>query len=415
MNVVTRAVTRDADRPAALAVLFWADLAFVTLVAVPNLVQYRPDLLVPFGVNVAVVVLLWRRLPWGGLPGAGPVSREHRPGGTRSARPSRFAPVGFVLAGFAFGFTGSASNHMVMVLVGVAAFGFAHGLRRAWVAVTLLTGALLTLQLALTPDRVAMALGEAWMFAVGSVFALALTSAAVEARRRRAEAERLLATVRELTIGEERARMARDMHDSIGHHLTVLKLGLENAERFRERHPDAAWAEVRDAKDLAARALAETRQWVRALRPLDLVGVTGVVALDRLARSFDGVRFAVRFDVVDDDAPAEPLDPRTELVLYRVLQEGLTNALRHSGATSVRVRLGIGEDEAALTVADDGRGWAGEPGFGLTALRDRVHEVGGRLTFPDTATGVTVCASVPVRLPDPPRSQFGRPRPVAAR
>ena len=412
MNVVARVLTGDSDRPAALAALFWLDLVAVTVVAVVNVGPRRPDLLVPLGINVAAVLVLWRYLPWSGFP-ADPPGLGSAGRGRRGAV-HRLVPTGFFFATLAFGFTGSAALHTVMILVAIAAIGFAHGLRIGWTLAGLFTAALLVAQLVLTPDRVGFAVNQAIIAATGSAFVLALTSAAVEARRRRAEAERLLDTVRELAIGEERARMARDMHDSVGHHLTVLKIGLENAERFREHRPADAWAEVRQAKELASQTLAETRQWVRALRPLDLDGVSGVAALEQLARSFDGVRFVVEFTVVGPgggapgagtvghdsgtgDVARSRFDPRTELVLYRVLQEGLTNALRHSGAATVRVGLEIGADEAVLTIADDGCGWGGEPGFGLTALDDRVREIGGRLTFPDVPTGVTIRTSVPVR------------------
>lgn len=396
MNVVTRFLTGVPDRPAALAALFWLDLALVTATAFANLHALRPDLLVPFGLNVVAVVVLWRYLPWNRLPPSDDAADSRR---LRLAH--RIVPTAFFVATLAFGLTGSASLHTVMSLVGIAAIGFAHGLRVAWTLAGLFAAGILAAQLALTPDLVGYAVNQAIVVAVGSAFALALTHAAVEARERRAEAERLLATVRELAIGEERGRMARDMHDSVGHHLTVLKIGLENAERARDRSPADAWAEVRQAKELASRALAETRQWVRALRPLDLDGVSGPAALERLVRSFDGVRFAVRFETTATAGEAGPrLDPRTELVLYRVVQEALTNALRHSGATTVRVRLDVEAGEAVLTIADDGRGWAGGQGFGLTALRDRVVEAGGSLTFPEVAAGATVRVAVPHRFPD---------------
>jgi signal transduction histidine kinase len=207
-------------------------------------------------------------------------------------------------------------------------------------------------------------------------FALGMASATLEARRRREEGDRLLARIRELTVAEERARMARDMHDSIGHYLTVIKMGLENAERFRERRPDAAWDEVRQSKQLTVQALAETRRWIRALRPLDLDDTIGSVALDRLTRSFDGSGMAIDFAV---EGAESPLDADTELTLYRVLQEGLTNVLRHSEATSVRVRLAFDDARVTLAIRDDGRGTESGPGFGLISLTERTEALGGRL------------------------------------
>ena len=79
-----------------------------------------------------------------------------------------------------------------------------------------------------------------------------------------AELERYAERVKELTVGEERARMSREMNDSLGHYLTVINVGLQNAERFREKRPEAAWAEVEEARSLTREALS------KILRKLDL-------------------------------------------------------------------------------------------------------------------------------------------------
>ncbi|MDA2808455.1 sensor histidine kinase [Nocardiopsis suaedae] len=195
-----------------------------------------------------------------------------------------------------------------------------------------------------------------------------------------AELRRYADRVKELTIAEERARMAREMHDSVGHYLTVLNIGLSNAERFRTAKPEAAWQEVADAKRLAQEALADTRRWVRALRPLQLEGKAGPEALRALSEAFSGSA-RVRF-TCDGDWP--DLGEESELVCYRVVQEGLTNAVRHSGARTIDVALECGPEGVAASVADDGHGAAGGPptdagGFGLDGLRERVEAVGGTL------------------------------------
>ncbi|MEU8379924.1 sensor histidine kinase, partial [Streptosporangium sp. NPDC048865] len=219
-----------------------------------------------------------------------------------------------------------------------------------------------------------------------SVFVLGMASSTLEARRSREETRRLLGRIRELAVAEERARMAGEMHDSIGHHLTVIKMDLENAERFRERRPDAAWDEVRQAKELTVEALADARRWVRALRPLALDGRVGSAALKRLAASFDGTGITVTFEV---EGTEHRLDADAELVLYRVLQEGLTNALRHAGALHVAVRLVFGEARTVLVVTDDGKGAGERPrrGFGLTSLTERARALGGTLTGGDSPEG----------------------------
>jgi len=224
----------------------------------------------------------------------------------------------------------------------------------------------------------------------------------VEANCRREESEALVGQlkaaheelrryserVKELTISEERARMSREMHDSLGHYLTVINLGLENARRFRDRKPDAAWDEVEEAKDLTLEALSETRRWVRAMKPLALEDKAGPEAMAALARSFEGTGMEVRFSV---DGAERELTSEAELTLYRALQEGLTNAVRHSKASRVRARLSFPGENAKLTVADDGEGApekvVEEAGFGLSALAERTKVLGGTLDAGGAAGG----------------------------
>src|SRR5918997_96114 len=227
--------------------------------------------------------------------------------------------------------------------------------------------------------------------AVLAAFAIGICAAMVEARRRREETEGLLAElasahaelgryaekVKDLTVADERARMSREMHDSLGHYLTVINVGLHNAQRFREKKPEAAWEEVEDAKALTREALSEVRRWVRAMKPLVLEEKAGPEALAALAQSFEGTGFDVRFWVegVERELPGE-----AELVLYRVLQEGLTNALKHSKAPRVTASLAFAEGGVSLTVADDGEGaldGASEKGFGLATLAERAEAMGG--------------------------------------
>jgi signal transduction histidine kinase len=243
-----------------------------------------------------------------------------------------------------------------------------------------------------------------------TVFVTGLASAVTEARRRRAETQRLLGElaaaheelrayadqVRELSIAEERARMAREMHDSVGHYLTVIQVGLTNAERFRHKRPDQAWVEVAQAKELTREALADTRRWVRAMRPLALDGRTGSQALAELARTFDGTGIEVNFQV---RGPEQPLLGDTEVVLYRVLQEGLTNVLRHAGARRAEAVLSFSRDRVSLRVGDDGHGAHDlARGFGLSSLGQRAEAAGGSLVAGNaSAGGFELLADLPVR------------------
>jgi signal transduction histidine kinase len=361
-------VFRDPRRPRGLAVVFWLDFALVVMhYFIVEPIPRAPGWL--FWLNMAVVLGLWLLLPW-----------------DASARPARrLAALAYVPATIALGLTGSAGAHSTLILTGVAAVALVYGIRVAAAAVLVLVVGLAALWPLLPPPFDPFGFGQDLaLFVISAVFVMGIVSATLEARRRREESERLLQRVRELTVAEERARIARDMHDSIGHHLTVIKMGLENAKRFRERRPEAAWDEVEQSRQLTVQALTETRRWVRALRPLDLEGQVGSAALERLASSFDGSGVEVDFAV---EGAERTLDPDTELVFYRVLQEGLTNVLRHAHAAHVRVRLTFEPAQVTLVIGDDGKGADSEPGFGLTSLTERMRELGGRLLAGNTDGG----------------------------
>ncbi|MCA2227150.1 sensor histidine kinase [Nonomuraea aurantiaca] len=319
----------------------------------------------------------------------------------RAASPTRRAvSLLFVLAALAGMGTGSAITTIPLVVVVlthiVSVFGFGGGVCFSAVAV----GFTLAANLMMGRDAW-RSLAETIVMAVFTVWALIATRVLLGARQRAADNERLLAEltgahaklrryaarVGELTVAEERARMSREMHDSVGHYLTVINLGLENAQRYRAARPDEAWAEVRQAQQLTVEALADTRRWVRALKPLALEGKAGATALAELARSFEGTGLDVTFQA-EGAGPA--LDEEAELVMYRALQEGLTNAARHSGARRVEVVLGASDGRVELAVTDDGRGAADEEvggGHGLAGLRQRVTALGGSLHAGSRAEG----------------------------
>jgi signal transduction histidine kinase len=192
-----------------------------------------------------------------------------------------------------------------------------------------------------------------------------------------AELRRHADRVRELTVAEERARMSREMHDSTGHYLTALTMCLSNALRFRTARPEAAWDEVEQARDLAREALTDTRRWVRALRPLQLEGRAGAAAMRAMAEAFDGGGSHI---VLTESGTWPELSQEAELVCYRALQEGLTNAMRHSGGDRVEVAVAASPEGVSVTVTDNGGGAEEEStrnGFGLRGLRERVASVDG--------------------------------------
>ncbi|HEY2478448.1 MAG TPA: sensor histidine kinase [Solirubrobacterales bacterium] len=209
----------------------------------------------------------------------------------------------------------------------------------------------------------------------------------LEAERRRAGSAALQAQE------EERARVARDLHDEVNQSLTGLLLRLEAA---RSAAPPQLEPEIAATKSLANQAMRELLDLARRLRPtaLDDLGLAAAIAglVERLAAGEVEATIEVDGDFSDlgDDA---------QLVVYRVAQEALSNAARHSGAAHVAVALRRGAEGVELTVADDGRGFAfadSERGLGIAGMRERALLVGGELTIesrPDA--GTTVRLTIP--------------------
>ncbi len=204
---------------------------------------------------------------------------------------------------------------------------------------------------------------------------------------RRLEAERRRAGTAALQAQEEeRARVARDLHDEVNQSLTGLLLRLEAA---RSAAPPELEPELAETKTLANQAMRELLDLARRLRPtaLDDLGLAAAVAglVERLGEGEIEATIQVEgeFSELGDDA---------QLVVYRVAQEALSNAARHSGAAHVAVTLRHDAAGTELTVADDGRGFAfdaADRGLGLGGMRERALLVDGDLTIesrPDEGT-----------------------------
>lgn len=250
------------------------------------------------------------------------------------------------------------------------------------------------------------------MFALGLVLAVSMAAVAVGEQESRTRLEHALEEVEEsharlsryaervaeLTAAEERNRVAREIHDSLGHHLTAAAVQMEKAEAFLDRDRPTAERALADARTSAARALEEVRHSVRALR-----GEAGPFrlseALAELVRRLDGTRPRVTLRTAGDESGHDAAALRA---LYRAAQEALTNALRHAAAGRVAVSVTCGDEEARLVVTDDGTGlppgpWE-ERGFGLRGMRERVRLAGGAVAVTSEAgRGTTVTVTVPRR------------------
>ncbi|EHN75182.1 HAMP domain-containing sensor histidine kinase [Streptomyces coelicoflavus] len=192
----------------------------------------------------------------------------------------------------------------------------------------------------------------------------------------RLEAERATSSARVLLAQEaERRRIAQELHDEVGQSMTAILLVLGRAADDAD---EPLRDELHQAQEITRESLDEVRRLVRRLRPgvLDDLGL--ISALSSLTHDFathTGLRVVRRFDA---DLPA--LDHETELVLYRVAQESLTNAARHADAERLEVGLAHADGAVTLTITDDGRGIeAAHEGAGIRGMRERALLIGAAL------------------------------------
>ncbi|HEX3231573.1 MAG TPA: sensor histidine kinase, partial [Pyrinomonadaceae bacterium] len=228
-------------------------------------------------------------------------------------------------------------------------------------------------------DAIALAL----IYGTGIVFVVVFTRVAAserEARTALAEANQLLrdhaAQVEELATTKERNRLAREIHDSLGHYLTVVNVQIGAAQAILDQDRPRALDHLSNAQALTQEGLAEVRHSVAALRASPTESRPLPEALARLAEQWNAAGLRTRFAVA---GTARSLTPQVNLTLYRAAQEALTNVGKHAHATSVDLHLDYRhEDSVHLSVEDDGVGSDNSGGgFGLLGVRERVQQLSG--------------------------------------
>ena len=243
----------------------------------------------------------------------------------------------------------------------------------------------------------------------------------VEARAVQAEAQRDADTAR--AAATERARIARELHDVVAHHVSLMAVQAEAARSLLPGRPDEAARSVDVIGATARAALTELRRLLGVLRgPAEEPQTSPSVSLAGLDSVLDQVREAGLPVEVTVTGTASPLTPGTDLTAYRIIQEALTNSLRHAGASRAEVSLAYEPGFVTVCVTDDGPGPAvagsGRPapatsraegngsggvssggvssgGFGLAGIAERVASCGGSLTVGPTGAGFAVTARLP--------------------
>lgn len=242
-------------------------------------------------------------------------------------------------------------------------------------------------------------------FAMAMVFVSLLVNALLTAHRSQQELivahqklKRYAAKIEDQATLYERNRIAREMHDSLGHSLTAQTILLENALLFLPQDTNRAQSYLVDAKNSAYQALKEVSRSVGALRTRPLQGKTLPVEIPALVSDICKPAH-IDFDCTID--LSDPLADDVSLALFRIVQEALTNAVKHSQATLVQVKLFAKRDRLHLQVFDDGQGFdpsKNTTGFGLRGIRERAANLGGYCQL-RSAPGAGCRVSVILPLP----------------
>jgi signal transduction histidine kinase len=247
-----------------------------------------------------------------------------------------------------------------------------------------LTGSLATSARGVVTDVAAYAMGRAWA-------ARRLHVEVLAERARHLERENALAVER------ERTRIARDLHDILAHGMSIMVAQAQAGAADIRRRPDRAEASFDAITEVGRDAMAQLRRVVAGLVPDD--GPATQPRLTGLAELTARVSAAGPRVTLTETGPARPLDREVEVAVYRIVQEALTNAVKHAEATVVEVRLAWHDGELVVAVDDDGRGPAGATGgHGLIGIRERARACGGTASSgpgPD-GRGFRVVARLPV-------------------
>jgi two-component system sensor histidine kinase DesK len=185
----------------------------------------------------------------------------------------------------------------------------------------------------------------------------------------------------------ERERIARDLHDVLGHTLSVVVLKSELAGKLLERDPERARSEIGDVEQIARKALGEVREAIRGYRS---EGLAAEIA--RAQKTLDAAGVTLEFETTPPQlAPAE------ETVLSLIVREAVTNIVRHAQASRCRLEFAANGTGTALVVEDDGRGGIRQEGNGLRGMRERVESMGGQLRI-DSAHGTRLVVEIPLQI-----------------
>jgi two-component system sensor histidine kinase DesK len=193
--------------------------------------------------------------------------------------------------------------------------------------------------------------------------------------------------IQRLAKSAERERIARDLHDLLGHTLSLIAIKAELAHKLVSQNDGRAGNEMREVAEVARKSLAEVRQAIAGMRSIGLLEAVGTA--DTLLRAA-GLKTSLGIQ------PLPPLATVQEHALSQALLEATTNIVRHADANEAAITISFGGGRITLRIEDNGRGSDVLPGNGLTGMRERLKAVGGELEISNLAPGVRLRVLLPV-------------------
>ena len=201
--------------------------------------------------------------------------------------------------------------------------------------------------------------------------------------------------IEELTLSRERNRMAREIHDGLGHYLTTIGMQIKAAQAIMRRNPEEAAELLRTAENLSTDALKDVRQSVSSLRDVSSNEEPLLSRIKRLLRPFENTGYKTVVNITGEETV---LSPEVEVLLFRSLQEGLSNIGKHSNAKNIEVGITYHDDgSVSLIISDDGIGEKKiDGGYGIQGIRERVEHLNGTVEISaDKNKGFTLRVMVP--------------------
>ncbi|MBD2211853.1 sensor histidine kinase [Calothrix sp. FACHB-156] len=242
------------------------------------------------------------------------------------------------------------------------------------------------------------------LFGLSLIFVLMLMNTVLSERQSREELAVANEKLRQYALRienqatlEERNRIAREIHDSLGHSLTALNLQLETALKLSQSNPNKAHDFLKRAKELGSKALQDVRQSISTMRSHPLQEQSLEQAINQLLEDFHHANGFSPICIINLD---NPLPSEIKIAIYRIIQESLTNISKYAKATEVRIEIDRNPKGLRLTVHDNGQGFdfkQNTTGFGLQSMRDRTLAIGGVFNIISTpGEGCKIVVDIPL-------------------